>query len=368
MPEPLSLSREHCRRRQSRLLDSMRREALDLVIVRQAENIQWLTGFRPHRLMSAAVALHADGRCILSAPNAPPDHAAVDDCVTFAAQWCCTLRQEQPTEALTALARTLARPAGLVGVEGPFVYSGLSPLADCRTADIEPELWRLRRRKDPDELALIRRAIDCTAAMYAAARAHIRPGITELELFNILQAAAVNAAGEPLTHPPGNDFQCNSPGGPPRERPAAAGELFVLDLGPAYRGYYADNCRTICVGGHPSDAQLEAWTAIVAALTHVERTVRPGVRCQTVFAEVQAQLDAVRPGAFFHHLGHGIGLFPHEAPHLNPHWDDVFEAGDVFTAEPGLYGDELRAGIRLEENYVVTAGGVEKLTAFSLEL
>jgi Xaa-Pro aminopeptidase len=242
-------------------------------------------------------------------------------------------------------------------------------LADRRNLiDIESTLWYLRRRKDPDELAMIQRAVDCTAAMYAAAREHIRPGITELELFNILQAAAVMAAGEPLTHPPGNDFQCNSPGGPPRARAAATGELFVLDLGPAYRGYYADNCRTICVGGCPSEAQQQAWSAIVAALQYVEQKVRPGVRCQAVFAEVKSQLDAVRPGAFFHHLGHGIGLFPHEAPHLNPHWDDVFEEGDVFTAEPGLYGNDLRAGIRLEENYVVTANGVEKLTEFGLEL
>jgi Xaa-Pro aminopeptidase len=255
-----------------------------------------------------------------------------------------------------------------LGAEGSLGLPGLSDLVAQSPADIEPDLWYLRRRKDADELALIRRAIDCTAAMYAAARAEIRPGITELELFSILQAAAVNAAGEPLTHPPGNDFQCNSPGGPPRLRRAEAGELFVLDLGPAYRGYYADNCRTVCVGGNPNDAQREAWSAIVAALKHVEQTVRPGVRCQAVFHEVKSQLDAVRPGAFFHHLGHGIGLFPHEAPHLNPRWDDVFEEGDVFTAEPGLYGEDLRAGIRLEENYVVTATGVEKLTEFALEL
>ncbi len=75
-------------------------------------------------------------------------------------------------------------------------------------------------------------------------------------------------------------------------------------------------------------------------------------------------LDEYRAGAFFHHLGHGFGLFPHEGPHLNPRWDDTFAVGDVFTAEPGLYGPELRAGIRLEENYVVTETGVERLTRF----
>jgi Xaa-Pro aminopeptidase len=61
-------------------------------------------------------------------------------------------------------------------------------------------------------------------------------------------------------------------------------------------------------------------------------------------------------------------LFPHEAPHLNPNWDDVFEVGDVFTAEPGLYAPELRAGMRLENDYLVTETGVELLSDFPLEL
>ena len=74
-------------------------------------------------------------------------------------------------------------------------------------------------------------------------------------------------------------------------------------------------------------------------------------------------------GVFNHHLGHGIGLFPHEGPHLNPFWNDTFEAGDVFTAEPGLYDENiLHAGMRLENNYLVTETGVELLSDFPLEL
>jgi Xaa-Pro aminopeptidase len=53
---------------------------------------------------------------------------------------------------------------------------------------------------------------------------------------------------------------------------------------------------------------------------------------------------------------------------LNPNWDDVFQEGEVFTAEPGLYGPQLRAGIRLENDYLVTATGVELLSDFSLDL
>ncbi len=79
-------------------------------------------------------------------------------------------------------------------------------------------------------------------------------------------------------------------------------------------------------------------------------------------------LDEQRSGAFFHHLGHGVGLSPREQPNLNPHWDHYFEEGDFFTAEPGLYYEELNAGIRLEEDYLVTGEGVKKLTSFPLDL
>ena len=69
-----------------------------------------------------------------------------------------------------------------------------------------------------------------------------------------------------------------------------------------------------------------------------------------------------------HHLGHGIGLQAHEFPHLNPKWDDVLEEGEVVTAEPGQYGPELAAGIRLENAYLVTKTGVERLIDFPMDL
>ena len=71
---------------------------------------------------------------------------------------------------------------------------------------------------------------------------------------------------------------------------------------------------------------------------------------------------------FTHHLGHGIGLHCHEAPRLNPNWDDTFAVGDVFTAEPGLYADELRGGSRVEDNFLVTETGVERLSHYSTDL
>jgi Xaa-Pro dipeptidase len=142
----------------------------------------------------------------------------------------------------------------------------------------------------------------------------------------------------------------------------------ILDLGVGFRGYYSDNARAIAVGGEPTDAQQRAWQAIIDVFEQFQSTARAGVSCRKLFEAAERQLGEFEPWVFKHHLGHGVGLAPHEGPHLNPRWDDTLAEGDFVTVEPGLYHDELRAGIRLEQNYVVKQGGVELLTDWPLEL
>jgi len=356
---------EACRGRQRRLIAEMERRGLDLVIVGEKQNIQWLAG--PHFMWfhEAVAALSAHGRLTLVAPNDPPEVAAADEVLTYEAQWLSTLRNDQRQASSEVLLEALSgRAPKRVGVESS-TFGGLRELGG-ELIDIEADLYVLRRRKDTDEMAFIKKAIAGTGKMYERAREIIKPGISELEVFSQLQAAAVAEFGE-VTTASGNDYQCGTPGGPPRDRKARAGELYILDLGPAFRGYFADNCRTIAVTTS-TDEQQEAWTYVLKVLKHVEQTVKPGKSARELFQEAQAILAEAPLGVFYHHLGHGFGLFPHEAPHLNPHWDDTFEAGEVFTAEPGLYAPELKGGMRLENNYLVTKDGVELLTDFPLEL
>jgi Xaa-Pro dipeptidase len=358
------------RGRQKRLLAEMQQQRLDLVVVQTIEHVQYLTGARYPWMMSPAAALRADGRLTLVAPKKPSLEAAADDVHTYEAQWHSTMRNDQRQASSAVLLEALkSQPAPKrIGVEFSCFTSHLAALGGERV-DIEPALYRLRRRKDPDELARIRKAIAGTKRMYEVAREIIEPGISEIEVFNRLQSAAVEEFDETLTGT-GNDYQCGARGGPPRNgRKAEDGELYILDLGPAFRGYFADNSRAIAVNRRPTDEQQEAWRHVLRVFEHVERTVKPGKSCQQLFHEAQAILNEAPIGVFNHHLGHGIGLFPHEGPHLNPHWDDTFEVGDVFTCEPGLYDESvLRAGMRLENDYLVTETGIENLSPFPMEL
>ncbi len=261
---------------------------------------------------------------------------AADNVVTYEAKSFSTLRNDQRHKSSLALLDVLAnrtRPARL-GIEFSSCGTEITQRLGAELVDIEPELYTMRRRKDPDELARLRQAIAGTGAMHRHARQIVEPGVNELDVFNALQAAAVREYGEMLTGT-GNDYASGAAGGHPRNRQIEAGELYILDLGPAFRGYFADNTRVIAVGGKPTDEQLAAHAHILPVFDMVERAVKPGTSCHALFQEAYEWLNRARPWKFEHHLGHGIGLFPHEAPHLNPFWQETFQAGEVFAVEPG---------------------------------
>jgi Xaa-Pro dipeptidase len=361
---------EQSRNRQKRLLTKMADAKLDAIVVGLPHHVYYFSAFRTNWLHQSAFVLFADGRSWLATSNSPAENTAADEVVGYEAQWMATLRQEQPHVVGDKVVEVLkSRGAKRVGIDASHVTAQVAHLFDGQIESIDPILWQMRRVKDTDELALIDEAVCASAAMFDHARKIIAPGIAELDVFTQLHEVAVKTTGEPMSAMLGNDYTCGGGGGPPRrDHRAKAGEIYILDLGPSYRGYFGDTCRAFSVDRKPTDAQMAAQQAVVESLKIVEQMARPGVKCATIFSAVDEHLKSVRGKGMTHHLGHGIGLQPHEYPHLNPKWDDVFLEGEVFTAEPGVYGPELKGGIRLENDYVVTKDGVRNLLNSPLEL
>jgi Xaa-Pro dipeptidase len=367
-PNQPALIPEMCRDRQRRIVEAVAPLGVDKIILSRVESIQWLTGWRSASSYSPIAAIDADGSVTLVMPlgqiEAP---AAVDRRVSYEAVKCGTMRHDQRAASSAALVAALGAQPNRIACEFSSFDQHLAKAWLSDIVDIEPILFRLRRRKDHDELAMMRKAIDANRAMYERARQSICPGVSELDLFNKLHEVAVTHVGEPLTYF-GQDFQCNTRGGPPRHRRVESNELYILDLGVGYRGYFSDNARTYFVGLEPTQEQFRSWQCVMQVFPLIESRVRPGERCRAIYDEVYAMLNSESAWVFDHHLGHGIGLAPHEAPHLNPHWDDSFEEGDVFTVEPGLYHPTQGMGIRIEQIYRVSPQGVELLSDWPTDL
>ncbi len=237
-------------------------------------------------------------------------------------------------------------------------------------AQIADTLAGLRRVKDPDELNILRACMHATDAGHAWARAHIAPGMTELDVYRSVNAACIKAAGYPVivygdfAVSPGPERR----GGPPTDRVLQPGDLFILDYSVVIRGYRSDFTNTLVVGRAPTADQRRLYDLCVAAMAAGEKELRSGAACQTVYDAVRGSfVQANVADSFPHHAGHGLGLSHPEPPYFVRHAAETLRAGDVVTLEPGLYVAGV-GGLRIENNYLVTADGFEKLSAHTIAL
>jgi len=361
----MHLTLEGCKKRQELFRTEMVRLEIQTAIVSARENIYYLSGYLAPPFFDTALVFEAHGESVIfgQITDKPP---AIDRLIPFESQRLATLRLDQSAGICEAVRRELGVPRGKLGCDYAGSSLHIGSASDDRIADLDPVFWRLRRRKHDDELALINKAVSITAACYRKAFEIIAPGISELEVFAELRKTAVLEAGEELTTFRTGDYQCGTPGGAPRAREARSGELYILDIGLAYRGYWADNCRTFPVDRSLTPEQERAFGRVEEALSFVESEARAGVSCRTLYEEVSTMLAEAKPARFSHHLGHGFGLSVHERPKLNPHWDHYLAAGDCIAVEPGLYHEMLSGGLRLEQDYLVTETGVDRLTSFPL--
>jgi Xaa-Pro aminopeptidase len=371
------LSIESCYQRQQRLLQEMAAARTDLFLTSNFRTVYYLTGVLTAADTPTIFGLHPDGRSLLITASNQEQFAATNrlQVETYSIERTITEPLHDavallhgPLSAHAAQIRTCAvERAGSSAVLEDEVRRTLPHAA---LSDATRTILKLRKRKLDDEIAEIRQALDLSAVAYQAARDAIRPGISEIDVYNQMNAALTRAAGTVVAFP--GDFACGERaikgGGAPTARLVQEGDLYVLDLFPAPNVYSSDTCRTFAVST-PTDAQHKAWEAVTAAMRLGELLVKPGVRARDVYTQVKSYLDSQDPAAsFWHHLGHGIGFPGHEAPRLIPGTDDVFEVGDVFTLEPALYGPRLQGGIRIEDNYVVRETTIENLFHFPREL
>ena len=227
----------------------------------------------------------------------------------------------------------------------------------------------LRECKDPEELAAIRAAAEIGAAALARTLAHVRVGMTELDVCGVLEQSLRSCGSEAHPFPPivASGPRSALPHARASTRAIALGDFLLLDFGATFLGYCSDITRTVVVG-RSSERQREVYAAVLCANERARSGVRAGMRGCDADALARTVLEGAGLGeAFGHSLGHGIGLEVHEAPRLSRVAETMLQSGAVVTIEPGAYVPEW-GGVRIEDDVVLREGGSELLTHIPREL
>ncbi len=240
----------------------------------------------------------------------------------------------------------------------------------------QPILQRIRSIKEPEEIALIKKACDITEIGFRKVLSVIKPNITEYEIeaeyiYEFIKNRATGFAYTPIVasgynacvlHYIENNQVCKD------------GDIILMDVGAAYANYSSDMTRCVPVSGKFTERQKAVYNAVLRVKNAAAKMLVPG----TIWADYHVEVgklmtkELIELGLlteqdvknenpkypaykkyFMHGTSHHMGLDTHDYGILT----EPMQAGMVFTVEPGIYIPEENLGIRIEDDYVIQENG-----------
>ncbi len=244
---------------------------------------------------------------------------------------------------------------------------GLFPLHTFKR--LAPLLCELRMIKEPEEIALIEKAIKITKIGFLEALKKIKNLSFEFEveaeltyhfLMNRSRGHAflpimAGGASANILHYVENNQRLN------------AGNLLLMDFGAEYANYNADITRTVPINGQFTKRQKEVYTAVLEILNFNRKNMVTGKSFDDLKTENYSfifeklrELNLGKSGDkkdtlvnkyMPHSVSHHLGLDVHDVSNKYT----LFAPGMVLTCEPGIYIQEEGLGIRLEEDLLITS-------------
>jgi Xaa-Pro aminopeptidase len=240
----------------------------------------------------------------------------------------------------------------------------------------------LRAIKSPQEVEVMQKAIDITQVTFERLLKFIKPGVMEYEIeaeiwhsflsqratgpaYGSIIASGDNAR---ILHYVNNNLECKD------------GDLVLMDFGAEYGGYCADLTRTVPVNGKFSKRQREVYDGCLKLHNYAKSILKPGISIIDYTDKVGAEASKifVKLGLLnasdvknedkenrayrkylYHGISHHLGIDVHD---LGTRTEPI-KPGMVFTIEPGIYIEEEKMGIRIENNVWITKTGNKDLMA-----
>ena len=234
----------------------------------------------------------------------------------------------------------------------------------------------LRGVKTKEEVVVMQKAIDITENTFRHLLKFIKPGVMEYEIeaeiihqflkqratgeaYNCIIASGDNAR---ILHYINNNQKCND------------GDLILMDFGASYGGYNADLSRTIPVNGKYTKRQKEVYNTCLHLHDYAKSILKPGISVVNYTDKVgeEASKQFVKIGLLkkedlknedkenrayrkylYHGISHHLGIDVHDLGTRTA----PLQAGMLLTVEPGIYIEEEKMGVRIENNLWLTKSG-----------
>jgi len=247
-------------------------------------------------------------------------------------------------------------------------------------SDPTPILARMRMIKKPEEIELIKKAVNITVKAHRQIMMSCEPGMYEYEIQALAEYVFTKLGSEYPAFPSiiGSGENSVILHYSSNRKKIKDGDLIVVDIGAEYHNYCADVTRTIPANGKFTQEQREIYEIVLKAQEETIKMVRPGasfidlqLKAREVIADGLLKLGVIKDknevGKYFMHgVTHHLGLDVHDVGipgNLEPNM--------VITIEPGIYipaGSDCdpkywNIGVRIEDDVLVTDKGCVVLSS-----
>lgn len=345
--------------RTKRVLGLMKQTDVDCLIIKNKNNIRYLTGFTGDvgilYVDDAKGVLVTDGR--------------------FTEQARAQMQGFEVLEYKDGLWKTLAelaKTAERIGFDGDrFTYNEYSELKKFlpRQDLVSVDLNGIREIKERQELDKLVTAAKMADEAFIKSLPQIKIGQTELELATILEHEMKLQGSEKTSFETivASGPRSSLPHGQPSERKIQSGDFVTFDFGAMYQGYHSDMTRTVVIG-KATEWHKEIYGLVQKAQALGVASAKIGMNGQQLDALVRGVIvDAGYGEYFIHGTGHGVGLEIHELPNINKLGTTALQKGMVFSIEPGIYIPS-KGGVRIEDTVVLTDEGAQPLNGITKQL
>ena len=378
----LHFSKEEFKSRKSNILNSMKEQNIDALLMFRQESMYWLTGYDTFGyVFFQTLVLDQKGNLILLT-RAPDLRQAQNTSIINDIRIWVDKDGSNPTDDLKIILDELNLKGKKIGIEyEAYGLTGRNAIKlnqslenYCSIEDKSELITKLRVVKSDEEITYVRKAANLADLALEEVWKYAKSGASEAKILAEMNRVIFEGGGDY----PANEFIIGSGKNALLCRYQAEKQILnkedqlTIEWAGAYRHYHSAMFRTIPIG-KANQKHFKMHEACVEALTNCENKLKPGNKIGEVF-DIHAKTfdDHGFKNARMNACGYSLGAT------FSPNWMDwpmlytrnpyVIQSGNVFFMHMILMDSESNLAMNLGETYLVTENGNERLGKQKLDL